>query len=88
MCSGTVSSAHMDLLAKLGDAACGVEGLQVPPYSNFTDRLGRKSFSASAAFSLGQGQRVAMDLAEQPGAGARVRRESRTVRVPERSWGL
>lgn len=49
--------------------------------------IGRKSISASAAFSLGQGQRVAMELAEQPGAGERVRRESRPVRVPERSWG-
>lgn len=49
--------------------------------------IGRKSISASAAFSLGQGQRVAMERAEQPGAGERVRRESRTVRVPERSWG-
>lgn len=49
---------------------CGVKGLQVPLYSNFTDSLGRKSISASAAFSLGPGRRVAMELAEQPGAGA------------------
>lgn len=38
MCDGTVSSAHMDLLAKLGDAGCGVKDLQIPPFPNLTDR--------------------------------------------------